>query len=190
MLWYIFSADRGHRPVLLSKTDLADSFYQIPLTPSGALKLADPFPNKDGKPLLAIPTCLPMGWTELPPAFSSVTETIADLVNKKLAASQDIPPAHPLEAATLTLVLPSKPTTVNVCPIQDGGYRRPQLAYTDMYVDDFITAVQGWKNALRVQRHTYHSIDSVFRPNDDLDLNCKQPILEKKLFKGDDCWST
>ena len=190
MLWYIFSADRQHGPVLLLKTDLADGFYQIPLTPSGALKLVVPFPTEDGEPLLAILTRLPMGWTESPPAFLSVTETIADLVNEKLAASQDIPTAHPLEAAASTLVLPLKPTTVDAYPIQDEGYRRPPLAYTDVYVDYFIKAVQGWKNAFRVQRHTYHSIDLVFHPNANLNLNHKQPISEKKLYKGNDCWST
>jgi len=36
LLWYVFMADQRHRPVLLSKTDLSDSFYQLHLTPSGA----------------------------------------------------------------------------------------------------------------------------------------------------------
>ena len=151
MLWYIFTADRRHGSVLLSKTDLANGFYQIPLTPSGALKLAVPFPSDEGEePLLAIPTRLPMGWTESPPAFSSVTETIADLVNEKLAASPDIPPKHHLEAAASTPAPDLTRSTVDAYPIQDGGPLREPLAYTDVYVDDFIKAAQGWKNALRV----------------------------------------
>ena len=190
MLWYIFSADRRHGPVLLSKTDLADGFYQIPLTPSGALKLAVPFPSDTGEPLLAIPTRLPMGWTESPPAFSSVTETIANLVNAKLASSQTIPPSHHLEAAASTHVPLARSNTVDAYPIQDGGPKRAPLAYTDVYVDDFVKAAQGWRNALRVQRHTYRTIDTVLRPNDLQDVGRKEPISEKKLGKGDDSWST
>ena len=72
ILWYVYYADRRHGSVLLSKTDLSDGFYQLHLSPSGALSLAMPFPsNPDEPPLVAIPTRLPMGWTESPPAFSS-----------------------------------------------------------------------------------------------------------------------
>ena len=67
---------------------------------------------------------------------------------------------------------------------------RPPLAYVDVYVDDFIKMAQGWSNALKVRRHTYHHIDSVFRPNDELDVDRKSPISLKKLNKGDDFWST
>ena len=45
VLWYSYYADRRHGPVLLSKTDLANGFYGIRLTPMGALKLAVPFPQ-------------------------------------------------------------------------------------------------------------------------------------------------
>jgi len=34
------------------------------------------------------------------------------------------------------------------------------------------------------------AIDSVFKPNDELDDDRKQPISVKKLLKGDDFWST
>ena len=97
VLWYVLNADSRHGPVLLSKTDLSDGFYQLHLTPSGALKLAVPFAAKGKEPLVAIPTRLPMGWTESPPAFSAVTETIADLINKSLERSDHIPPSNPLE---------------------------------------------------------------------------------------------
>ena len=55
VLWYTFTADRRHGPVLLSKTDLSDGFYQLHLTPTGALKLAVlPF-DHHGHRLLAVP---------------------------------------------------------------------------------------------------------------------------------------
>ena len=191
VLWFIFNADRRHGPVLLSKTDLSDGFYQIPLTPTGALKLAVPFESTDQEPLVAIPTRLPMGWTQSPPAFSATTETIADLANAYLEADCFIPGPHPLEAAASTPVGLDDPTAADVYPIQESGPIRPALAYVDVYVDDFVKLAQGWANALRVRRHTYHAIDSVFRPNDSSDPgHRKEPISVKKLKKGDDHWST
>jgi len=57
LLWYVFMADQRHGPVLLSKTDLSDGFYQLHLTPSGALKLAVSFPQAVNEPpLIAVPT--------------------------------------------------------------------------------------------------------------------------------------
>ena len=191
VLWYVFNADRRHGPVLLSKTDLSDGFYQLPLTPTGALKLAVPFRSSDQEPLVAVPTRLPMGWTQSPPAFSSTTETIADLANAFLEADCFIPGPHPLEAAASTPVEVHNPTAADAYPIQESGPVRPPLAYVDVYVDDFVKLAQGWRNALRVRRHTFHCIDKVFRPNDALDPSSrKEPISVKKLLKGDDHWST
>ena len=191
ILWYLFTADRRHGPVLMSKTDLADGFYQLPLTPSGALKLAVPLHLPDGSFNLAVPTRLPMGWTESPPAFSAVTETIADLVNESLErANPRFPPSHPLERAASTAVPVTNPRDQDPFQIIDSGPVRPPLAYTDVYVDDFIKLAQTWANCLRVRREAYHKIDAVFRPNDDLDGSRKNPISEKKLLKGDDFWST
>ena len=70
ILWYIYKSNQRQGTVLFSKTDISDGFYQIPMTPTGALKLDFPFPNLPGEPkLLAIPTKILMGWTEYTPAF-------------------------------------------------------------------------------------------------------------------------
>jgi len=190
LLWYVFMADQRHGPVLLSKTDLSDGFYQLHLTPTGALKLAVPFPHAANEPpLVAVPTRLPMGWTESPPAFSAATETAADIINAELEASNDMPPPHPLEGLASSQV-PLTPSPPDLFPIHEAGPIRPPLAYVDVFVDDFIKAVQGWFNCIRVRRTTFHSIDLIFRPNDEHDDGRKQPISEKKLQKGDDFWST
>ena len=148
VLWFIFNADRQHGPILLSKTDLSDGFYQIPLTSTGALKLAVPSESSNQEPLMAIPTRLPMGWTQSPPAFSSTTETIADLANAFLEADCFIPQPHPLEAAASTPVGLDNPNAVDAYPIQESGPIRPALAYVDVYIDDFVKLAEGWQNAL------------------------------------------
>ena len=190
VLWYIYTADRRHGPVLLSKTDLSDGFYQMHLTPTGALQLAVPFPSSPTEPkLVAVPTRLPMGWTESPPAFSAVTETIADITNYQLEVDDTMPPSHLMEplASKYVPLLPSVPDQFPI--IETGPLRRP-LAYVDVYVDDFLKLCQGWHNSLRVRRATYHNIDKVFRANDEDDIGRRPPISQSKLGKGDDFWST
>ena len=190
LLWMIHTADRRQGPVLMSKTDLSDGFYQYQVTASGALMLATPFPSGPGEPpLVSIPTRLPMGWTESPPNFSAGTETIADLANEALETSVELPPPHPLEhlADSPAPMLPSSP---DLFPIQDTGPLRPKLAYVDVYVDDFCKLAQGQRNCDRTRRVTYHTIDSVFRPNDTSDIKRRQPISTKKLLKGDDSWES
>ena len=189
VLWYIYHADTRHGPVLLSKTNLSDGFYHLHLNPTGALKLAVPF-DHGSQPMVAIPTRLPMGWTESPLAFSAVTETIADVVNATLESQPEIPEAHPLETEASTPVPIPDPTATNEFPVLDTGPLRPPLTYVDVYVDDFIKLAQGWSNAMRVRCQTFHSIDSMFRPNDDLDEGRKEPISQEKLAKGDDHCST
>ena len=189
VLWYVFTADRRRGQVLLSKTDLSDGFYQLHLNPTGALKLAVPFDHQ-GQRFIAVPTRLPMGWTESPPVFSSVTETIADVINERLESSSKMPSPHPFERLASTSIPVANPMSTDAFPLQEAGPLRPPLAYVDVYVDDFIKLVQGCINALRVRRHTYHAIDEVFRRNDPNDANRKEPISQKKLQKGDDFWST
>ena len=189
VLWYVHNADSWHGPILLSKTNLSDGFYQLHLTPSSALKLAVPFDSVTGEPMAAIPMRLPMGWTESPPAFSAVTETITDLVNESLEITQDLPPPHSFETLASKPVTLESPQACDEFPVQDIGPLRPLLAYVNVYIDDFIKLAQGWLKVLKVRRHTYHHIDGVFRPNNNLDIDRKSPILVKKLEKGDNFWS-
>ena len=129
IIWLIFNSEQRHGLVFLSKKDLSDSFYQIHLTPSGALKIAVPFPNKFNRPkLVVISTRLLMVWTDLPPDFSATTETISDIENELLKFSPCIPPDHSLEHATFTHV-PIIPSSPDAFSIHEAGPLRPTLAY-------------------------------------------------------------
>ena len=107
-----------------------------------------------------------MGWTESPPAFSAVTETIANLINSSLESDMELPEAHPMEASASVHVPLSHPDAQDEFPIHNTGPLPLPLAYVDVYVDDFIKLAQGWYNAFCVRRRTFHTIDQVFRPND------------------------
>ena len=143
ILWYIYYADRRHVPVIFSKTDLSDGFYQLHLSPSGALQLAMPFPSNHGEsPLVAVLTRLPIDWTESPPAFSAATETIADITNQLLEESLSMPKSHLLETLSSTPV-PIVPSQPDLFRFKEAGPIRPPLTYMDVSLDDFIKVVQG-----------------------------------------------
>ena len=90
ILRMIHSANPRYGPVYLSKVDIADGFYRLGLRPSDAVKLAVPFPTRDGEEaLVGIPLALPMGWLESPPAFCAVTKTVTDLTNAALTGTMD-----------------------------------------------------------------------------------------------------
>jgi hypothetical protein len=145
-----------------------------------------------------------MGWTESPPYFCSATETVTDIANDRIAKWRN-PPVHRLEVDTQVDVTdeeqPSVTTTSpQLCALEFPTDRDPllvnrrarQLAYIDVFVDDFLGAAQGDVARLnRVCRILMDSIDLVFRPLEAGDSPTRlEPISVKKLRKGDATWST
>lgn len=187
-------ADPSYGPVYLGKIDIADGFYRIGLVPSDIPKLGVVLPGTDGNdPLVALPLALPMGWVESPPYFTAVTETACDLLNAALRTGTVLP-AHPLE--TLAATPPEEPSSSGdwAPRLACRGSATPRsspLAYSDVYVDDFILAAQTKRHRTRVLRAALHSIDHVLRPLAANDRPCrKEPVSTKKLRQGDACWAT
>ena len=199
LLHKIHHANRRFGPVYMSKADLADGFYRIPLRPADIPALAVAFPQYDHEPpLVALPMKLPMGWILSPPYFCAFTETAADLANKALRLHNTRPRPHHLSTIADNPTnasppdQPSIPATWNRPPLTPHVATTP-LAYVDIYVDDFLALAQGDANTLDHVRSTlYHAIDTIFRPlhPDDLPFQRKEPISEKKLHKGDGLWET
>lgn len=203
--------------VQLIKVDLADGFYRVWLAPRDAIKLAVVFPHTETEPeLLAVPLTLPMGWKNSPPFFSTATETIADVTNRRILQNAK-EPRHRLEPQAnskppkedtksrgddkTTTVTPAQtspspaPIAVPIPTRRDphlASSRRRRLQSIDIYVDDFLGAAQGSRKRLNyVRRVLLNCIDDVFRPKDSLDTNKrKEPISVKKLLKGDASWAT
>lgn len=91
----ILLANPEHGPVHLLKIDLSDGFYRVDVNPDDIPKLGVVFPTRDGEEqLMAFPLVLPMGWSNSPPVFSTVTETIADIANTNIAAASCPSPHH------------------------------------------------------------------------------------------------
>ena len=210
VLQVIVTADPTLGPVFLSKIDLSDGFYRVRLRDMDIPTLGVAFPTGPGEiPLVAFPLALPMGWTESPPYFCSVTESLVDLINS-YAYTAWAPPPHPLEHTASTPSPVDQPLTVSAPPpthtpvprnhttielpcIPGMARRNKPLKYADVYVDDEILVAQGNAPDLnRFRRQALHINDRIFRPNDlhDNPTSRREPISMKKLAKGDACWST
>jgi hypothetical protein len=212
LLATIRHADPAYGPVQIIKVDIADGFYRVGLVPDSAPGLGVILPRSPGEPyLVAIPLVLPMGWVESPPQFCAVTETAADLANRRVrhpwapphrlesmadvAATADHSPVSPLLVCVHpSAVPPFEPSAVP--PFAPPAHRTLQaasrpVASVDVYVDDFIAIAQGSARTLRtVRRHLLHAIDDVFSPLAADDKFGNEPISVKKLRKGDASWDT
>jgi hypothetical protein len=209
----------GH--VYLCKVDIADGFYRVWLLPSDIPKLGVAFPKADGEEqLIGFPLALPMGWVNSPHYFCAATETVADTANTKLRHQTSYPiyrldavsESHPLSANPVADLTPAAaaPDVSNqqhadlvacttpaakapdVASTHTPTYTIKPLALHDLYMDDFISLVQGnTKRRTQVKRSLLHSLDEVFRalsPGDN--PNRQEPTSVKKLLKGDGRWAT
>ncbi len=208
LLHGILTADPSRGPVYLLKNDIADGFYQIFVEHSAVPSMGMVMPVGEGEePLIAFPLVLPMGWSQSPPYFCSVTETIVDLANSYVGDYWN-PPPHPLEELADTLppdlpadrqVLlstsskPAAPPFDKEIPWNTNKRRKfnQSSARFDVFVDDEIAWAQGSPEQLaRYRRQLFHLNNRVLRPNDDLDDHRKEPISTSKLRKGDAVWTT
>jgi hypothetical protein len=176
----------AHGPPLLAKIDLADGYYRVPLSPATALNLAVVIPNDappPSAPLVAIPLTLPMGWAQSPPFFCAFTETVTDLVNATL---QEPHADHTLLACTQALPLPQE-TTFHPTAIIFPRHTEPPLAYTDIYIDDFMVVAQRPRH-LNTMNALLHNIHRVFHDHPNTP---RRPVISaSKLEKGDAAFST
>ena len=195
ILYNIRHANPKYGPVQLGKVDLADGFYRVGLSHSSAPKLGIAFPKySEEEQMVAIPLVLPMGWTESPPWFSAVTETIADVANHWDPAEKVEP--HPLEKLANTPPEEEEEDPTGGQATEGGGelrmpsairlHRRP-VEETDIFVDDYIQQIQAPPaRRLKHQRKLLHAIDSAFRPKDEKDTPYRKDVPSlKKLKKGD-----
>lgn len=194
VLQKIYDADPKHGAVHLMKLDVADGFYRVWLRARDAPSLGVALPAMPGQPkLVAIPTVLPMGWTQSPPYFCSLTETVADVTNDTLRhRPEHIAEYHRLEeqADSAPAPLPPSNPTLSMDHNRQGYHQRP-LAYVDVFVDDFLGLAQGSRRQRnRVRRALLQSFDLVFRPLEAGEGARSEPVSIKKLLKGDAAWAT
>ena len=170
-------------PPRLAKHDVSDGFYRMFLQARACLRLAILLPSYEGEtPLVGVPMSCTMGWTQSPPTFSTMSETVCDLANAWFQASPRQAPPHRLEDVDLPaddLERSFKPRprdeddaaaqealrrVPGVVPLDDpeGETSTPPppsnmplntpLGHTDVFVDDYIQLGQGGPARMRALR--------------------------------------
>ena len=211
-------ADPKYGPVYIAKHDIKDGFYRMFLRADQCPRLAIILPKYDDEPqLVAIPMSSTMGWTQSPPTFSTMSETLADETNLSFqanprslgphrldsaAAERDDFSKDPLprgledQAATTRLlalhptVTPDAPEDVTFCPPSNKHFKRP-IGETDVFVDDFIQVGQGGQKRMNALRnHLLHMIDRVLAEPATDEPHRNEAISLKKLLQGDGSWNT
>jgi hypothetical protein len=148
-------------PPLLTKIDMADSYYHVLLSADAGLQLAVCLPS-DGlsSPLIGIPLSLPMGWNLSPPFFCAFTEMCADLTN-----TVQVPmPAHPYHNAMQPHLQVEHHASYHpeaVFPYNPSPPTQP-LQYADVYMDDFLLTAQHPRPPILMDTLLHH-LHSVFR---------------------------
>ena len=122
-----------------------------------------------------------MGWGHSPPYYCAFTEKGADVANASIATPISLQ-FHHLEANTQTSPFPLDCTYAPTASLPFNLLLpAPPLAYTDVYIDDFLALAHNLMWTL------LHSIDSIFR--DDPNLPWWQVASASKLEKGGATWS-
>ena len=204
-------------PVFLSKHDIKDGFYRMFLKASDCPRLAIILPKYEGETqLIAIPMSCTMGWTQSPPTFSVMSETVTDLTNHEFSRQPRSVPPHRLEPAAakkddlssapqprgpddtaatarLQALNPSlvlAPDSGNDSPPSNQKYQRP-VGDTDVFVDDFIQLGQGGHRRLKALRgHLLRSIDKILSQPSSDEPHRNEAVSLKKLLQGDGSWNT
>ena len=192
-------SDPKYGPVYMAKFDIKDGFYRMFLAASDSPRLAIILPRYDGEDqLVALPLACTMGWTQSPPTFCAMSETIADVTNGRLKAKPSLPAEpHRLNQHAQTQdaftgwapVARDLPGCLEQPAVSNSSYKLP-ITHADVFVDDFILLGQGAPPRLDwMRRHLLHAVDAILdTPRTGESRN--EAISVKKLSKGDGSWAT
>lgn len=157
LLQRLVYANKLHGPPLITKINLADSYYRVPLNPSAALALAVVIPSDTTEQsLIALPLVLPMGWAHSPPPPTFVylprQSPIWSMPHHLIIPpSTHIPYLWPLNLSPLNNPLHNLYQKMSITPLSSlfclMSHLRsisclPPIQNCDIYIYDFITITQ------------------------------------------------
>ena len=186
LVYTVATALEQRGPILFSKLDIKDRYWQMVITPNDEWNFTYVLPKLEpNEPTqLVVPSCLQMGWCRSASYFCAASETAQDVSQSLTKQHPGSLPEHPLEtfllSPTLQLVNPESTAVWNF------------LHLIEVYIDDFIQLTQC-SNPAQLQhlsRAILHSIHSIFPPPTITGGNKEDPIALKKLQQGDGIWDT
>jgi hypothetical protein len=160
LIYAVANAPDGRGPILFSKLDIKDGYWQMVVPEEDEWHFAYVLPpaNPDDDIYLVIPSSLQMGWTDSPAFFCAAFKTAHDVTEDLAAAPLGSLPAHPLEGMLL------HPAEWPDATIEQEAAKFLHLV--EVYVDDFIQLAQTTdpQQLEHLARAVIHGIHSVFPP--------------------------
>jgi hypothetical protein len=177
---HVFAEMDDDAVILMAKWDIQDEFWHLNCCKGEEWNFCYIWPQAPGKPrCLVVPSLLQMGWVELAPYFCKASETVQDVAVEYIETAIGSLPEHEFEAwagATMAMI--------------NNGMAQRDLRYVfKVSVDNYISCIvpTSRKQTEHVARGILHEIHDVVPPSTD---SSKDPILAKKLRKGDDTFET
>jgi hypothetical protein len=127
---------------------------------------------------IVVPNSLQMGWCKSLPFFSLGSETVRDIID--CITTYPTLPSHRFENVMLKEVLEQNtPTTSG------------ETTFFEVFVDDFVGVTNNTTtpHLTHVSQAMINGIHSVFPPSEVTSHSGRDPILDKKLDKGEGVWS-
>ncbi len=174
---HAFAEANDKAVILMAKWDIQDGFWRLNCRKGEEWNFCYVWPQAPYEPRwLVVPSLLQMGWVESAPYFCAASETARDVGVKYIETEIGSLPSHKFEHWAV-----SANTKVNTTR-KDGALRY----VLEVYVDDFISCIipTTHQQVEHVARGILHGIHDVFPPSTD---DTKDPILAKKLRKGEGC---
>ena len=118
--------------------------------------------------MVAIPLACTMGWTQSPPSFCTMSETVTDLTSARLRTKPTLPvPSHRLSSLAAyhddvaSWARVREPQTAGSRHLSNTAYKLP-ITHADVFVDDFILLGQCGPTRLTWMRdHLLHAVDDI-----------------------------
>ena len=156
----------------LSKFDIKDGFYRLFLAANDCPRLSIILPlYPEEEQLVAIPLACTMGWTQSPPSFCTMSETVTDLTNARLRTKPALPvPSHRLSSLAAShddvasWARVREPQTAGSRHLSNTAYKLP-ITHAGVFVDDFILLGQGGPARLTFSTPLTTSLIHLCRPS-------------------------
>ncbi len=166
--------------ILMAKWDIEDGFWRLNCRQGEEWNFSYVWPQEPDKPRrLMVPSLPQMGWVESAPYFCAESEMARDVAVKYIKTKIGSLPEHKFEGWAGT----DKAIVNYTQALRNLRY------VLEVYVDNFISCIipTSRKQIKHVARGILHGIHDVFPPSAD---KTKDPILAKKLCKGDGTYKT
>ena len=184
LIYTVTTTPDNQGPVLFSKLDIKDGYWQMVIDPDNKWNFAYMLPklSHDEPMQLVMPSCLQMGWCKSASYFCAASKTSRDIGDTLSLAPIGSLPLHPLEHH---LVPPAVDMNHAPYTLTDTNQHTTFLHLLEVYIDNFIQLTQTTSKTqlLYLSCALLHAIHSIFPSPSVTSGTEEDPVAMKKLLQ-------